>query len=245
VPSESDVADESALYELADHVFCPSELVARSMVTAGVPESKLLRTSYGWSPERVDSSAAIGGPPSSRPFTALFLGTVCLRKGAHLLAAAWRDAAIDGRLRLVGALAPEFAGEREHALDGRGVERLGHRRDVAALLREADVFAFPTLEEGSALVVYEAAAAGLAIVTTPMGAGGVLRAGVDAVVLDPLDHDAWVATLRELAADGARRAELGRSARARVADFTWRDVARRRLAMLREAGADLPRAAAR
>jgi glycosyltransferase involved in cell wall biosynthesis len=88
---------------------------------------------------------------------------------------------------------------------------------------------FPTLEESGPQVTYEAASQGMAILTTPMGAAAIIRDGIDGVVLDPYDHDAWVQALRKLDADPDWRRELGRAAQARADAFTWERVARRRL----------------
>ena len=46
--------------------------------------------------------------------------------------------------------------------------------DIALAYREADFFAFPSLEEGGPLVTYEAMANGLPVLTSPMRAGGVV-----------------------------------------------------------------------
>ena len=47
--------------------------------------------------------------------------------------------------------------------------------DVRALYRTADVFVFPSLEEGGPQVTYEACGCGLPVITTPMGAAESAR----------------------------------------------------------------------
>ena len=83
------------------------------------------------------------------------------------------------------------------------------------------------------MVTYEAAAMGLAIVTTPMGAGTIIRDGVDGIVLDPHDHQGWVGTLRRLSMDLGFRTKLCNAARERAKEFAWDKVALRRLDALR------------
>ena len=104
----------------------------------------------------------------------------------------------------------------------------GYVRNVPAVFRSADVFAFPTLEEGSALVVYEAMASGLPGLYSPMGAGMVARHEQDGYVMDPYDEEAWVAALRRLAGDRELRQRLGKSAQERAQEFTWPKVGRQR-----------------
>ena len=55
--------------------------------------------------------------------------------------------------------------------------RVGHD-DVPARMAAADVFVFPSLFEGSAVVTYEALASGLPSIVTPR-AGSVVRDGIE------------------------------------------------------------------
>ena len=119
-------------------------------------------------------------------------------------------------------------------MTGDGISCLGHRSDLPNLLAASHVFAFPTLEEGGPIVTYEAAAAGLAILTTPMGAGAVIRNGIDGIVLDPFDHDGWVQALRMLASDASLRSRLGEAARRRAQDFTFEKTALQRCKALEQ-----------
>jgi glycosyltransferase involved in cell wall biosynthesis len=81
----------------------------------------------------------------------------------------------------------------------------------------ADVFLLPSICEGSALAIHEALAAGLPVVTTP-NSGSVVRDGVDGYVVPVRDVDAIVDRLTRLI-DPVLRAEMGRNARARAAEF--------------------------
>jgi len=230
--AEQHIADERAELELADLVFAPSPAVAESLVENAVPADKVLRTSYGWEPRRFlvthRALAAVNGA------TVLFVGRVCIRKGAHLLLAYWEQAGIGGRLVLDGQLSQDVAAgaARTFARGDVLYRRPGYRDDIGAVYRSADIFAFPTLEEGSPLVVYEALACGLPLLVSPMGAGDIVRDGIEGLVRDPHDADAWVAGLRQLAGDGALRARMAAACRVRAAEYTWPEVGRRRRQML-------------
>ncbi len=218
--------EERRKLAMADRIFAPSPHVRRSLLDDGVPEEKVLLSSYGWSPERLGAASRTRGPDAPPVF--LFAGTVCLRKGANLLLDAWSAAGVKGRLDLVGAVLEEaWAVSRVH-LERPDVNQAGHVRDVAQAYADADVFVFPTLEEGSPLVIYEAMSFGLPIITSPMGAGAVVRDGVEGRVLDPLDRDAWVHELRRFASDPDLRARMGAAARSRAQEYTWPKVAARR-----------------
>ena len=106
--------------------------------------------------------------------------------------------------------------------------------DISWAYRQADIFAFPSLEEGSPLVTYEAMAHGLPILTSPMGAGSIVRDGIDGMIVSPYEHDAWVEALRKLASSPDLRTRFGDAARQRAQEFTWERVADRRAKLMLE-----------
>jgi len=233
-------ADEDRDLAQADLLFCPSPAVYDSMVENNVPPAKLLRTSYGFDPSRVRPP---GTPkPEGRPFTVVFVGSLIVRKGVHRLLRAWVDSGVAGRLILAGHMGADVRATAGDLLKRPGVEHTGFLNDVGQALHEADVFVLPTFEEGSPLVSYEAMAAGLPTLTTPMGAGEIVRDGVEGFVLDPTDHDAWVQMLRRLAADHDLRARVGQAAARRAEDYTWQRVGDRRRVQLLDALKSIGRA---
>lgn len=240
--SDEAIADEDAKLALADAVFSPSPCVTDSLVDSGVPASKIIQSSYGWDPARLgvppvaSETEASAGPtrPADAPFTALFMGRICVRKGAHLLLEAWEQSGVSGRLRLVGRLDDEVRDRCAKWLARPDVDALPYTNDVASVFADADVFAFPTLEEGSPLVVYEALASGLPVLTTPMGAGHVVRQCVEGRIVPPQDVAALAETLRVMAAARSETASMRGRARMRAAEFTWSRVGRRRAEQLAE-----------
>jgi glycosyltransferase involved in cell wall biosynthesis len=231
------IATEREELSLADHIFSPSPQVTRSLLAQGVDAHKVLEASYGWDPARI----ARGGTPPRRDdgVTVAFVGGVSVRKGAHLLLEAWARAGIKGRLILAGVVEPEIAQLCAAHLSRPDVQTLGHVSDIGAIFRAADIFAFPTIEEGDPLVTYEAMACSLPLLVSPMGAGRGARDGQEGMILDHYDTDAWVEALRKLAADAELRKMFGQAGVMRAQDFTWGRVAARRRQQLLECA--LPR----
>jgi glycosyltransferase involved in cell wall biosynthesis len=102
------------------------------------------------------------------------------------------------------------------------VHFLGYRADIPQLLEAADVFALPSLYEGSSLAVLEAMAARRAIVSSRIGGTEeLIEDGENGILVPPGDADALTAALRRLLDDPNLRGRLGGHARARVErDFT-------------------------
>lgn len=230
-----DVEPERTQIEVADFHFAPSPEVEKSLLEIGLPPEKIIVTSYGWSPNRFPNAA---NPRELRESpTILFVGYVCVRKGVHLLLRAWERAGIRGRLVLCGRVEPAMAQLLADARRRSDVAYLLAPQELGRLYRDADIFAFPSLEEGGPLVTYEAMAHGLAVVTSPMGAGAIVRNGVDGMVIPPHDTDAWVEALRRFARSPELRSGFGAVARLRAEEFTWDKVAKRRAdAMVRKFG---------
>ena len=217
------VEAERRVLDAVDYVFCPSPLVRSSLLENGIPARKLLDTTYGWDPQR------FAGPqrPLARAegITALFVGTICVRKGAHLLLDYWQQSGIKGRLILAGEMEPIIKEKYGHLFGRDDIVVRDYSKDVGALYKSADIFLFPSLEEGSPLVIYEACGCGLPMVTSPMGAGSIVRHGCEGFIIDPYDAAGWCATLRRLAADAVLRRHMSSAAFERARLYSWEQVA--------------------
>jgi glycosyltransferase involved in cell wall biosynthesis len=222
----STLDEEKRVLEAVDYVFCPSPLVEASLLENGVPARKLLKASYGWEPSRLSGTHQRLGPCEG--ITAVFVGTICVRKGVHLLLEYWVQSRIRGRLVLAGEMEPIIKQKFAQVLARDDVVVVDYFRDVGAIYRSADIFLFPSLEEGSPLVIYEACSSGLPIVTTAMGAGAVVRHNREGFVIDAYDAAGWVSAIRALRDDAELRQRMSRAAAERAQAYTWAAVASRR-----------------
>lgn len=90
----------------------------------------------------------------------------------------------------------------------------GHRTDVPALLGVLDVFCISSLYEGTPLALFEAMAAGKAIVSTAVdGCREVLREGRNGLLVPPADADGLAAALGRALDDEPLRRALAAQAR--------------------------------
>lgn len=229
--SEEQMETERELCQQADYIFCPSPWVKKSVLDEGIAESKVLSSSYGW-----DTSRFAGHTQSLEPIegpTFLFVGWLDIRKGAPMLLEAWARAGLKGRLVMAGKLESPVDVRCADLLKRPDVVHIPFTDDMGALYRSADAFIFPTLEEGSPLAVYEAMGNGLPVMVSPMGAGEVVRDGIEGLIINPFDQDGMIATMRCLASDRELRETMSAAARARAAEYTWENTGARRFAQWR------------
>jgi glycosyltransferase involved in cell wall biosynthesis len=148
------------------------------------------------------------------------VGRLAPMKGFAVLLEALADVE-DARLTLVGD-GPERAAleatARRLGLDGRvrftGALGAGA---VTELLREADVFCLPSFAEGVPVVLMEAMAARLPVVTTAiMGIPELVADGVAGHLVPPGRAAPLAGALRELVGDPAARARMGAAGRAAI-----------------------------
>jgi len=213
------LAREEREYAAADRLLCPSDFVARTFVDAGVPEERLMRHRYGFDPERF---SAAGRREGERPFTIGFVGRGEPRKGLHIALGAWHDsgAAEHGRFVIAGAIDPDYREVLAPLLEHPSIEHHGHVADPAALMRECDALVLPSLEEGSALVTYEARACGCVLAVSDR-AGAACTDGVDALVHPAGDQAALADHLRALRSDPELLHRLRAAGAERAGELTW------------------------
>ena len=231
ISATSAEAEREAL-EYCDYVFCSNPLSRRSLIDNGVLSDKIWEVSFGWDPDRFNGEARALAPIEGATF--LFVGYICVRKGAHLILQYWARSRIRGRLVLIGDIEPAIRKICAEHLNRDDVVVIPYTRALGPYYRSADVFVFPSLEEGGPQVTYEAAGCQVALITSPMGAARMALDGSTGFVVDPLDEASWIAAMRTLADDQGLRRRMGLVARQRALQFTWPEVGKARGAVLQQ-----------
>lgn len=210
-----------AEYEAADVILVPSEFAHETFTSRGVPEAKLAVHRYGFSPSEIPRHEPTERPSDS-PFTMMFLARGEPRKGLHYALPAWANsgAGTHGRFLVVGTFIPGYSAALGRWLDDPSVERMVFQTEFVKLLRETDALVLPSVEEGSALVTYEAMACGCALLVSSV-AGARCRHGHDALIHEPGDVATLTEHIRRLAGDADLRQSMRRNAAANYDDLTW------------------------
>lgn len=226
------IVEEDAKIALASTIFAPNTLVETGLVGTAL-EGRFIPTSYG-----VDTTVSLPARRRPRPMAPgqevifMFCGHACVRKGVHHLLDIWPRLPPTAKLQLVGGIEDVIALRYADLLASDRVEVVGFTAEVNQHYADADVFVFPSLEEGGPQVCYEAAYHGLPSVVSPVGGGRIAAAHGTGHIVDPADHDAFEAALRLLHDDPDRRAAEGAAARKIAPIYDWTRVAADRYARL-------------
>ena len=187
-------------------------------------------------PNGVETSIFANKPPArtSDPFVhILFAGTMGRLKGERdLIAALRRVPEVTSRIRLVllGRCAETIEPLcRESGLwpiiDQFGPVPLDER---AAFFKWADLFVLPTYAEGMPMVVLEAMAAGLPVISTPVGGiPELIDNGVEGFLVEPGDVNALADRITRLVEDRTERQRMGARGQAKACDFDLNSVLQR------------------
>jgi glycosyltransferase involved in cell wall biosynthesis len=211
---------EEEEYELADRVLCPSEFVVKTFLDKGFPPEKLVRHVYGFDekiffPDLSDSR-------SERPFTMIFVGVAAVRKGLHFALEAWLNspASKNGIFQIAGEILPEYGQKIDSMLAHPSVHALGHRNDVASLMRASDILVLPSIEEGFGLTCVEAMGSGCVPLVSD-ACTDVCRHNENALVHSVADVETLSTQISDLYNDRELLARLRDCALTSATELTW------------------------
>jgi glycosyltransferase involved in cell wall biosynthesis len=229
---------ERQAYQKAQVVVAASSTVRQELMNIGIPTNRLRVILNGadlaeFHPGEADRTKL--GLPVGVPL-ALFAGDIKTpRKNLDTVLKGLAKAP-DVHLAVVGRVeGSPFPAQAESLGIRARVHFLDFRRDIAEIMRAADFFVFPSRYEACALVLAEATAAGLPIITTKTTGGSELVTAESGIVLDSTeDADALGQAIATLAADPARRRAMSAAAWKRAQTNTWDDIAASYLSLYRE-----------
>lgn len=170
---------------LSDFIFLPSEFAKKTFVDAGIREDKLFVIRRGVNLEKFKPAET-----KDKKFKVLFVGRLSLRKGVQYLLEAWRKMNLkDAELVFVGSIDDNIKPVLSKYNHIENIVFKGFIKDPSDMYKESTIFVFPSIEEGSAKVTYEAMAAGLPVITTE-NSGSVVRNGLDGFIIPIRDSEA-------------------------------------------------------
>ena len=203
--------------ELADLVLAPSSFVANT-IRAFHPNKLLALAPYGVDLEFWRASAR---NDLSGVLRFIYAGQISLRKGVPSLLQAWEKAALrSSELQLVGSW---YLSDSKRVSLPHGVVYVPACSSEALRdhYRRADVFVFPSFFEGFGLVLLEAMACGLPVITSTATAGADMLTEASGRVLPAGNLDVLVDTLRWFDENRDRLPAMARAAREQAELCSW------------------------
>jgi glycosyltransferase involved in cell wall biosynthesis len=203
-------------YALTDFIIVPSQRVYDSFLEEGVDQKKLILVPFG-----VDLEKFKPGVKKDDVFRLLFVGQIGVRKGVHYLLKAWKELGLkNAELVLVGEDVDDIRNLIKLDFGKYNIKMPGFISDMPRFYTQASVFVLPSIEEGSALVSYEAMASGLPVIVTE-NVGSVARDGIDGFVIPIRDVTALKEKILFLYEQQDKMAHMGIQARKSVEQFSW------------------------
>jgi glycosyltransferase involved in cell wall biosynthesis len=215
---------EEREYAAATALLVPSDAVAKSFLSRGYDSARLIRHRYGFDPAEI----RVPVREQEHPFTAVFLGRGVPRKGLHYALKAWlaSRASETGRLLIYGTFEAEYGELLRPQLAHHSVIICGPTDKPGAAYAKADVLLLPSVEEGSALVTYEAQGAGvIPLVSTASGAQ--VEHGVNGLLHEAGDTETLAAHIDLLYDQEKVRRLLRSAALSNAQQLTWAAAGRR------------------
>ncbi len=224
---------EEEEYRLADRLLCPCDFVVKTFLDKGYAKEQLARHIYGVDEKVYHPSSEPRDP--KRGLTMLFVGVCAVRKGVHFALEAWlkSPASKDGTFLIAGEFLPAYAEKLAPMLKHPSVHVLGHRNDVADLMRNSDVMILPSIEEGFGLVVTEAMASGCVPLASE-ACTEICKHMVTGLMHRVGDVAAITQHITMLHEDRALLERLRRASLAAVPEITWKAAGVKLLDVYRE-----------
>lgn len=213
---------EEQEYDATEALLCPSDFVATTFSERGFAGSKLKRHRYGYDPTCFSLHQDTRKRTTKDGLTILYAGVCEPRKGLHYALKAWIDsgAAERGKFLICGTFVPEYAERLNEWLNHPSVHYLGQRDDLPEIMREADVLVLSSVEEGSALVTYEARGSGCVLLVSD-ASGAVCRSGESGLIHRARDVEQLTRHIRQIDKDRALLDSLRSKSLEDLGSLTW------------------------
>lgn len=203
--------------KLSDHIFVASSMTQRSLLDIGISSSKISIIPYGAPVNYFQPQ-----PKPDQMFRVIYVGRLSPPKGVHYLLKAWKALNLkDAELLMVGTNQMPVDWLAGHQNYFRHIPSIPHTL-LNQYYSTASVLVFPSLVEGFGLVLTEAMACGIPVITTPNTAGpDILTDGQEGFIIPIRDVEALKEKLEWCYKHPKELAEMGRAARRKAEQMHW------------------------
>ncbi len=211
--------------ENADAIVVASSFSKHTLVDNGIAVDNIFVNPYG-----VEADAFFPAIKKYQPsINFVFVGLVDARKGVPLLLEVWEKLhPLDATLTLIGPIDEVVKELVQTSFPTIIIKGKVPFIELKQLLPKYDVLVFPSYFEGFGLVVLEAMAAGLPVITTNATCGAdLIEHGVDGVTFNTGDREQLHKSIQSFIDFRYNLVEMGKNSREKALQYTWDAYGRR------------------
>ena len=222
LPSEEILSKEIKEYKEADYICVPSKFAKRSFTKKGFKNSKIKVLRLGvdlkkFYPKKIARK--------KKQFTIVSSGEVSVRKGSHILIEAFNNLKIqNAKLIFVGNIEKglsNFLNKRKNS----NIHFLGKKNEkqLNTIYNMSDIFVLNSLEDGFGMVVPQAMACGLPVITTfNTGASEIIENNKNGFVIKAGDCKSLENKIKKLYFNVTLRNKMSRNSLKKInKNFNW------------------------
>lgn len=206
----------------ADKLVVASSFSKKTLIENGIDEKKIIINPYGVD---INLFKCKNEYKQHKRIKFLFMGLVDVRKGVpFLLDVCEGFLKTQITLTLVGPISNEINKLIVNDYDLTNIEILGKvsHHQMPMIIAEQDVFVFPSFFEGFALVLLEAMASGLPVITTTATAGAdIIENGIEGFIIEPGDNEGLTTAIKFFVDNPNQIEVMGKAARKKAELYSW------------------------
>jgi len=204
---------------LVDAIICTSDLAKKSFMASGVEEGKITIIHLGLDNQIFNAKGRVWDR-EGEPFRICYAGNLSRAKGVDVLIKAFQMAGLDNaELCLAGS----FVDIEPSLSEAPNISLLSYLEPklLAELFRSSDLFILPTFFDSWGMVVPEAMACGLPVITTDMCGASELISSKNGSVIKAGDVEKLADEIVKLYSDRKQLLSMGRDSVQTVSTLSW------------------------
>lgn len=222
IPSKETLSKEIREYDLADYICVPSKFAKQTFIKKGFGNKKIKIIKLGVDLKKFYQKK---NKKKKNSFTIISSGEVSIRKGSHLLIKAFKNLKIPN-IRLL------FVGNFEKGLSfyfnknkNANIYFLGKKneKELNDIYNNSDIFVLNSLEDGFGMVIPQAMACGLPIITTHnTGASEIVENNKNGFVIKAGDVKSLENKIKKLYFDNKLREKMSKNSKKKIREnHSW------------------------
>ena len=223
---------EKKEYELADYIMVPTEYAKKTFIDKGVSEKKIIKNYYGvdlseFKYERLEKEKI-------SKFRIIYTGTISIRKGVIYLLEAFDELDLENsELLLIGDIDSDVNSRLNKYKKNKKIifKKSMNQRDLGKFYNNSDVFVLNSIEDGFGMVILQAMACGLPVITTKnTGGSEIIEDEKDGFIIPIRSKEVLKKKIFYLYNNPKHCSEMGMIAKDKISkNYSWESYGKRQV----------------